>query len=257
VVRSGWGCVDTIEKEIPVFPVIEFSTKDFYGENYNLTDSTGFYQSGDYRIGGNSSWRYQPPAGDSLIISPSPAWVTENNKPDTSYNFDEFSWVESPAFLFDQLELPMLSIDTWCLSENQLDGACLQWAFADTTFGNEKWQTIGIKGQGVNWYNSNIVVGMLNKVRKVGLHTPGWTGSTGDEWQQSKFNLDDIKAQAGTRPVRFRVLFVSNSDNAPGQYDGFAIDNFYIGKRNRKVLVEEFCDYQHYEPEFNASPFDT
>ncbi len=253
-VRSAWGCTDTTRQAIPIFPRIDFSLGNYF-EDFNTNDSTGFYQSGDYNKGGNASWKYQPPSGDSLLISSSPAWITDNNKTDTAYNFEEFSWVESPAFLLYNLDLPVLSLDTWSLTEHQLDGACLQWALADTTFGNEQWHTIGAKDEGVNWYNSNIVVGMLNKVEKSGIHTPGWTGRTAEEWQTSRFSLDAVKTQAGTRPVRFRVLFVSNADNAPGQYDGFAFDNFFVANRNRKVLVEEFCDYAHNEVEFTDSAY--
>ncbi len=254
IVRSGWGCTDTARKAVPVFPLVDLTAGN-YEEKFDTADSTGFYQSGDYNMGGNASWQYRIPADNNVILGTSPAWITENEKVDTSYNFDEFSWVESPAFRLDQLIRPMLAMDTWCLTENQLDGACLQWAFADTSFGKEKWRTIGIRDEGVNWYNSNLVVGMLNKVVKNGIHTPGWTGSTGEKWQRSAFNLDVVKQQAGNRLVRFRILFVSNSDNAPGQYDGFAFDNFFVGERNRKVLVEEFCDYEHYEQKFMTAPY--
>lgn len=248
IVKSAWGCSDTLVRAIPIFPIIDLS-KSLYEQKFNMNDSTGFYQSFDYNVGGKSSWKYQSPSG-SIIHSVSPAWFTNNGKKDTSYNASEFSWIESPAFNLNQLSLPMLCLDTWCLTEHQLDGACLQWTFADTSFGKEKWQTIGLKDEGVNWYNSNIVVSMLSIVEDNGLFHPGWTGSTGDNWLNSRFNLDEIKTKAGNRAVRFRILFVSNADNAPGNYDGFAFDNFFIGERNRKIIVEEFCDYEKFETEF-------
>ncbi len=249
IAQSGWGCTDTIKKEIPIFPIIDLSSLP-YKQNFNTNDSTGFYQSGTYTIGGNSSWSYQAPKG-TILKDNSPAWVTENGKPSASYNPSEFSWIESPAFNLHQLSAPMLSIDTWCLTENQLDGACLQWAYADTSFGNENWQTLGLKEEGVNWYNSNIVVSMLSLVERNGLFNHGWTGSTGTTWLPSKFNLDILKSIVKNKAIRFRILFVSNADNAPGKYEGFAFDNFFIGERNRKVLVEEFCDYKNIETEFS------
>ncbi|HWZ22189.1 MAG TPA: hypothetical protein VNW06_06015, partial [Cytophagaceae bacterium] len=199
IVKAAWGCSDTVTKSIPIFPIINL-TKSRYEQNFDDSDSTGFYQSLDYRIGGNSSWKYKTPSG-SLINSDSPAWVTDNGKKDTSYNSSEFSWIESPAFNLDQLMLPILSIDTWCLTEYQLDGACLQWAFADTCFGKENWETIGLKDEGVNWYNSNLVVSMLSTVKSNAIFHPGWTGSTGNSWLNSRYNLDVIKAKARNRTI--------------------------------------------------------
>jgi hypothetical protein len=251
IVKAAWGCSDTVTKSIPIFPIINLA-KFRYKQNFDVSDSTGFYQSANYSIGGNSSWKYKTPSG-SIINSDSPAWVTDNGEKDTSYNSSEYSWIESPAFNLAQLALPVLSIDTWCLTEYQLDGACLQWAFADTCFGKENWETIGLKDEGVNWYNSNLVVSMLSTVKNNGLFHPGWTGSTGNRWLNSRYNLDVIKAKAGSRAIRFRILFVSNADNAPGKYDGFAFDNFSIGERNRKVIIEEFCDYENFETGFTQT----
>ena len=253
IVKTSWGCTDTIIRKIPIFPIIDLKNSN-YEQNFDRGDSTGFYNSLDYNIGGNSSWKYTFPHG-SIINSSSPAWVTENGKQDTSYNFSEFSWIESPAFNLSALALPMLGLDTWCLTEYQIDGACLQWTFADSYFGKEEWHTIGLKEEGINWYNSNIVVSMLSVVESSNLFHPGWTGNTGNHWLSSRFNLDAIKAIAGNRLIRFRILFVSNADNAPGKYDGFAFDNFFLGERNRKVLVEEFCDYENYETSFSQPQF--
>ncbi|MCU0430826.1 MAG: hypothetical protein MUF42_12755 [Cytophagaceae bacterium] len=235
-----YGCKDSITRHIPIFPLDTPQVGSFYFNDFS-TPGRGWYQSGDYRIGGNSSWKLQAPAGSVISDPGNTAWVTDNLVPiaDSRYNFSEFSWIESPVFYLDSLSRSLLSLRTWVQSESQLDGASIQWAFADTTFGDERWKTIGAKGQGVGWYSSDIVVSMIGKLDTINKKTSGWTGSN-SKWVESKIKIDDVVAEAKNRPVRFRVLFSSNADNAPEPFEGFAFDDFSLGYRDRKVLIEEF-----------------
>jgi hypothetical protein len=233
-----YGCKDSISRYIPIFPIDTPRISEVYRNNFSVAGN-GWYQSGSYRIGGNSSWQQKSPTGTTINDPTNVAWITDNGIADSLYNFSEFSWVESPAFYLDSLALSHLSFRTWVKSENQLDGACIQWAFADTTFGNEHWKTIGYKDQGIGWYSSNIIVSMIGQVKKINTFTPGWTGQN-NRWIESKIRIDDVVAEAGSRPVRFRILFSSNADNSPGKYDGFAFDDFSLGYRNRQILIEEF-----------------
>jgi hypothetical protein len=252
VVGTTRGCYDTITHYLPAFPILEPTPNDPYdaedGGDFDQTAPSGWYSSGMYRWGDSVSWRKTIPALTSINdAAHGNAWITSrvDGLNDFAHYFKgENSWVESPYFNLASLNRPMVQFNTWCNAENQLDGVTLQYAVVDTSstvFGKENWVTIGVEGGGTEWYNTPIIISKPMPASTFGFDD-GWTGLSGTNWEISAHVLDQIKTIAGINLVRFRIHFTSNSDNAPGSYDGFAFDNFYVGERNRGVLIEEFVN---------------
>jgi hypothetical protein len=256
VTTTDVGCKDSTTKYVPYFPLkVPVSTP--YTEDFN-GPSIGWVDKGQFKhIKDSSSWRNIEPNGTIINSTVNgKAWITSKVRllDDTAgYYKNENSWVESPVFDFNPLKRPMISFDTWALTENQLDGANLQYCLIDTTFGDESWVTIGSPKIGLNWYNSSIII---SKGLPDNKFDAGWTGFTGKSWTPSSYYLDNVKAASVGKKVRFRISFNSNADNAPGIYDGFAFDNILIGERNRMVLIEELVNVAENDPEVEAIAVD-
>jgi hypothetical protein len=56
-------------------------------------------------------------------------------------------------------------------------------------------------------------------------------------WKEARHSLDMLK---GKTRVQFRIAY--GSDGTVQNTDGFAFDDFWIGERNRKVLIEHFTN---------------
>ena len=268
-VVTEWGCMDSLVRNIPVFPIDTPLTATNVFETFdNPSTANGWFQSGQYLLDPNnkeSSWDNVIP-NKNIIKSADPCWITVKAKSinqDTSgYYNNEFSYVESPCYSLSQLALPMVSLNTWTQSDNLFDGATFQYTLCDSAFGKEKWETIGKIGQGLEWFNSKTIISSPGGKPAAGINLQGWTGTdniTG--WKLSAYRINNLKDSLQKYPqvkyVRFRIAFSSNGDNTPGKiFDGFAFDNFFVGQRNRKVVTEEFCDYKNYEIPFQGNPLD-
>ena len=271
VAKSGWGCVDTIQRKIPIFPIIPLDLVSQPSKLYDFNtpaNTLGWYESGQYEfVDTGSTWTQVNPARAKVLKKDDVFWSTTERiatDPDTvGYKKTERSWVESPCYDLKNISLPMLSLLTWSQTDHAFDGAQVQYTFCDKPFGKEEWITLGAPSQGKNWYNNNAITSSPGKAGGTGVNLYGWTGKTNiTGWQLSAFPLDEVKKTTdtavtpGKKYVRLRVAFSSNGDNSPLEnFDGFAFDDFFVGQRNRKVLIEEFCDYKHYESKFNDSPF--
>jgi hypothetical protein len=261
---SGWGCKDSITRYIPAFPVYTPTDILPYTQDFNsVASANGFYQSGQYLLANTvSSWVNQPAVG-KVIKSSDPCWITSKaeTKPDTTGYFNnEHSWIESPCLDLSTISLPMVSMDTWSQTDKLFDGATVQYTLCDSAFGKEKWVTLGDANSGLNWYNTNIIISSPGGTPALGTNLYGWTGTDNKKgWNNSAFSLSAAKDSAkkyNVPYIRIRVGFSSNNDNTPGEtFDGFAFDNFFVGQRNRNILIEEFCDYNHTESGFETAPF--
>ncbi|WP_045467864.1 T9SS type A sorting domain-containing protein [Sporocytophaga myxococcoides] len=246
ITTASWGCSDTAILSMPIFPVHTVSPDEFDKEQFNTSSKNGWYHTGQYYNDETlSSWRNVPPNGAHIkAISPGDAaWFTSVSGKG-GYNAGEKSWVESPVYEIGNLQLPMLSMDTWTDMNYPFDGASVQFAFVDTTaFGKEKWQTLGeMDGEGLNWYNFNSVSG------KPGNEEQGWTDNKSGRWSLSAYRLDTILKLSAQDPVnrkRVRFRIVLGTTTIGQNMDGFAFDNFFVGQRNRKIIVEEFCDHEN------------
>jgi len=248
VATTTWGCTDTAIINMPIFPVHTITPETVDKEEFVSGAANGWYHSGQYyNDQTKSSWQNIVPVGKNGRIKPitpgNDAWFTF--VPDSGgYRAGEKSWVESPVYEIHNLRLPMLSMDTWTDMNSPFDGVSVQFAFVDTTaFGKENWITLGEKdGVGLNWYNSNSVLGAP------GGSNEGWTADTASNWSLSAYRLDTILKLYEIDPdnrkrVRFRIV-LGTTTLGQGR-DGFAFDNFFVGQRNRKIIVEEFCDYEN------------
>ncbi len=270
VATSSWGCQDTIVRYIPVFPIItpEISSPSVHDFN-EIPGSIGWYESGQYNLDTNplSSWVRVVPDG-AVIKGTDAGWITSQARlvtgtNTTGYYNNERSWVESPCYDLRNLPLPMVSFDHWVQADHQFDGATLEYAVCSTAYGEEDWIPLGVIGNGKNWFNSNSIISAPGGNPAVSEDLMGWTGTDNTkDWLSSAYFLEEAKNRTsvssaeGSQYIRFRIVFASNNDNIPGRiFDGFAFDNFFVGQRDRKVLVEEFCDYQNVEYNFEQSSF--
>lgn len=234
VTTLGCRVYDTLS----IYKVVKDSAKAAspYLEDFNGT----FVQQGWIAGGKSSSWAWGSPA-DVLINSDASgggkAWVTNLTGP---YNANEKSWVHSPCFDLIGLQRPVLGFDRRLLTGPE-DGTVLQVNTSTSTNGNTGWQTVGFIGEGINWYNSQAILGAP------GGHVAfGWEGSLSadsTEWRRSIIALDDYLPppnDPARQKVRFRIAF--GSDGAVPGNEGFAFDNFEINQRSRVVLVEQFTN---------------
>lgn len=235
-------CAGQITKKVGIFPVIEVSDASFYSESFEGS-SHGWIESEALELGNASSWSLSTPQGDTIVGAASGvnAWITNagvdaSGNPNNSYNKSEDSWIEGPCFYISDLSRPVLSLKIWSDTEDGFDGTVVEYSIGDTT----KWNTLGSIEEGLEWYNTQGLVGSPGNQSGASF---GWSGKLHSDWTLAKFPLDEIRVKAGDRPVRFRVAFASTSDNPFGKtFDGFAFDDFTIESRNRVVLLEHFTN---------------
>jgi hypothetical protein len=190
---------------VNTFPFVD----DFEGPTTNWV-STGL----------QSSWARTSP---SLNVISRPAggqlsWVTSRGLGNGSggHNDSENSFLEAGnCFDFTGFPNPRVRLDVWWNSQDNFDGAALQFS----TNGGLFWQHVGAVGTGTNWYNSTSVNSLP------GGQPEGWAGigpNSSGGWLAADHPLTGL----GNQPdVRFRIAFSSNGFQAN---DGFAFDNFII-----------------------------
>jgi PKD repeat protein len=184
------------------------------------------------------SWKYKIPDGSSITHNTA-LWITDitDIKPDTTFYPNEQSFVESPCFDLSTFKYPMVSLNIWADTDRGADGAVLLYKVEGTSI----WKTLGVQGGGLNWYDEKNLLGKpADEI--INLSRFGWAGKY-DTLTVGSYNLDQVKSEAGTNLVRFRVAFGSNADNPAGQtFDGFAFDNLRILERRKVVLLEHFTN---------------
>ncbi|UII29643.1 T9SS type A sorting domain-containing protein [Fulvivirga ulvae] len=245
VVETVLGCTDTLSQIVSVFETTnETINNEVYLETFNIGNG-GWISTRDNNnangLASNSSWQI-------THINNSPAWVTANDTTGV-FNDNENSWVESPCFNLDLWERPKIDMDIRYFTD-KFEGATLQYAISDEK-NDEKWETLGEVEGGINWFNSSGVAA------SPGEQTIGWEGGTG-EWKKARISLDDVKENAGGKPVRFRIAFASLElgNGRENNYDGFAFDNFAIRERNRMIVLEHFTNVEAESNEFENNYVD-
>ncbi|MGE0090421.1 MAG: PKD domain-containing protein [Bacteroidales bacterium] len=218
-IETSTGCISEKTQPVNIRPSIRLFEVDYFQD---FESGQGGWIS--ELISNSVSWEYGTPAKEIInsASSGTHAWVT---KLTGNYLNNEQSMITSPCFNFEDIKRPMIKIDYLSHTEKDRDGAVIQ--FSDTLGG---WKTIGIPGEGVNWYNSYVINGSPANQQL------GWTGPISDEWQTGKFILDEL---VGRSTVRFRIVFGSDAAAAD---EGFAFDNVWIGERQRVVLLEHFTN---------------
>lgn len=223
--KSCGRIADTLK--VNIRPSIDLSTRDYMTDFEDEPDITGWVIE-DYELGSNAanSWQWGIPAANKIndLSSGNHAYVTNLSG---NYQNNEMGMITSPCFDFSNTNRPMMTFDFKSFTENEKDGAVLQY------YENGDWLTLGVNNDGINWYNWYLIT-----ARPAGSNL-GWTGqisSENNDWETAMYRLDELRGRAG---VRFRIVFGSTGD---GVDEGFAFDNIRFSERKRTVLLENFTN---------------
>ena len=230
-VQNQGSCPASITKSLIVSPYYDL-TADYF-ENFD-TGAGDWYDDQPISVTPNNVWTHETSLTSNFISNPNGFWVTMAAEP--YYEVSQSAWVYSPCFDFTNSQRPMIALDLWRDVLPGIDGAVLE--FYNNT--SNDWELVGNVGDGIDWYQSDFVLGRPgNQLNST--FPSGWTGrSNGPE--SARLRLDQFKGQ---RDIRFRIAFATSSqtviDSVTGNgYEGVAFDNVWIGERTRNVLVEHF-----------------
>ena len=156
-------------------------------------------------------WEHGAPQGtiiDEPHSSPN-VWMTKLAEP---YPNDTQGFLNFPILNFATVSDPYLSFYYWVESEDDYDGAYIQYSLNNGV----TWQTLGNLNDtnGYNWYNSILNAGLK-----------AFSGSTG-KWMPAFIKMSELSNKAN---VRLRIGFYSD---AALNNDGFAIDDIKITTNN-------------------------
>jgi len=223
-VENDVGCSGSITKTIELKPVYALTTDGFL-ETFDdqpedwLVDSENGLES--WILGEPDFTGFESQTGDL-------AWYTSLP---TATGYLENSWIESPCFDMSALTTPLVRLDIMKSFVPGTDGAVMQYQYRVS----EGWNTLGVVDGGINWYNS---YGIFNKP---GGSSFGWGLSQfvpDEEWVQAGYALD---ALADIPHLQFRVAIGTGGGQSIGN-QGFAFDNFYVGERVKKSVLEYFTN---------------
>ncbi|HEY0741723.1 MAG TPA: T9SS type A sorting domain-containing protein [Chryseosolibacter sp.] len=235
-ITSDKGCIGTAKRFVPILPLKSVGFAESFEKGSRGWAVIGFPQDDRH------SWKLPISMTANHTIKAasdsSRAWVISNAASATEaraiYYDNERSALNSPCIDLTGVDRPVISFDYW-LDLDEADGVYME----TSSDGGVTWNRLGNRNEGLGWYNHEDILG-LSVQSTVGqpFIQMGWSGEeTG--WKQAKFSLDDFKDQ--TR-LRLRFVFGSNSDNPLRDLDGFGLDNFELGTRNRIVLLENFTN---------------
>lgn len=206
---------------------------------YTLPYYQNFEATQDFWLpyGINSSWEYGQVQGDVINHAASGINCIATNL-DTTYNDNEVSYMESPCFNLSTIDFSMIEFKLWYETQTGIDGLCVLYS----TNGRTVWDTIGLKNDELNWYNSDAIVSLNNAIG----NGSGWTGSSGNWIDVAHFLPTDIARQSS---VKLRFTF-ANADTI-NNYDGVAIDDIIIRETPPDVGITEIlvpdsaCELSH------------
>jgi VCBS repeat-containing protein len=217
-------CYDTVHRPFSLKP-----TFDVYDMPYDESFTSGEANWNSFTpvSGGLNSWRYGTPSGSIWSgLTPSKSWYTNI----TDLTKSENSYIISPCYDFTRTQRPMIKLDLW-RDFTQVDGAVLQY----TINNGKNWTSLGTLDDGINWYNA---AGILGLPGGQGL---GWTDVDDGKWINARHKLDIPELMASDR-VRFRIAYGAPSGVQNLGQRGLAVDDIWIGDRQKKVLYEHFTN---------------
>ncbi|KXX72175.1 PKD domain-containing protein [Flammeovirga sp. SJP92] len=231
-VKTKKGCSNILQQEVYVLPhPVLLTENDSYFQNFDLGD--GNWKATSHNT--NISWEYGIPVTTNFS-STNNAWVTNL---DSTYFENEESFLNLPSFDISGLTKPMLSFDMKIDIENGIDGAILQYSLDS----GQTWYLLGDMDDPIYWYNSqSILADPGDQIYGTNTLSKGWTGtnttfgSEDGEYISVRHQLDDF---IGEQHLRLRFAFKSNSAQ---EYEGLVIDNFFIGNRQKVVLIESMTN---------------
>lgn len=227
IVTNQNTCTDTASIRLVISPLIQNYP---YAENFQTFNGEWYAESRD--INTPQLWQWgtdNNPAGIDGANGSNLFWETNLNG---SYSINEDSWVYGPCFDLDTLNRPMIKLDYWTDSRENVDGAVIEYQKSDGS-----WSPLGQIGGGINWYDTPIITG---RPGDQDIAPIGWSGES-NGWVDARYKLDEFLSN--TQSLRLRVAFGSPSINLGSNfYDGFAFDNIWVGDRTRNVLLETSSD---------------
>jgi gliding motility-associated-like protein len=159
----------------------------------------------------------------------SKCWVT-GTLTQPFYSSNQNSTLTSPCFNFTGLTAPFIRFKIFWETERRYDGASLQYS----EDGGVTWVTVGSNTDYINcpennWYNTTTITalgshGWSGNIQPTAACTGG-AGFGSGQWREAGH---EVYALAGKANVRFRFRFAAGS--VCNGYDGFAIDDFWVGE---------------------------
>lgn len=220
-----------------------------YYEPFEVSD-------GNWITGGTlSDWTWGRPAKPVIqtAATGSKCWITGGISK-SSYNDLENAWLKSPCFDFSKLKHPYIAFNIFWETERKYDGVLFQYS---TDYGNT-WNTVGGAGESQDcftawWYNDPNVMYLDNR--------GGWSGNVqsssgsclggggSDAWLNARHTLSFL---AGYVTVTFRFLFASGA--TCNDFDGFAVDDIYIGETTTVVSDFSYTCGNNLNVSFTSNP---
>ncbi|RZL96908.1 MAG: PKD domain-containing protein, partial [Pedobacter sp.] len=181
--------------------------------------------NGSWVPGGTASdWAWGIPAKPTInrAAGGSRCWMI-GGLTNSFYNVSQQSWLKSPCFEFTDIDHPYIEFKVFWESERRWDWSRLQYS----TDNGLNWQTVGTSNDPVNCLNQNWYNFTDNKwtgnIRATNGSCLGGGGSNG--WVSARHTIPTL---ANVGSVIFRFYFEAGS--TCNNFDGFAIDDIYIGE---------------------------
>jgi hypothetical protein len=251
-------CQASVTKSVFILPYVTDLTNGYF-QNFEAYASTGWIHEGlaaDFQNNSliHDSWQILDLTSTSIGQNTNGQYafvtsaVNQSLPSSRIYGTNERSVLYPPCVDLTTLPRPALSFDYWRDMDDK-DGVYLE----VSTDNGASWQRLG-NGLDPNWYTNASISGLSAQPDRVyssaaqpkSIGQPidqfGFTGSPtepllADQWKSAKFSLDGYATQS---KLRLRFVFGSNGDISDKM--GFVMDNFKLGSRNRKVLVENFTN---------------
>lgn len=230
-------CSTTAEIRLPVLPKYEPTALLPHLDDFEANDG-GWIP--DLTKSNDIVWQHGISNKDTLR-STSKVWVTDTTQP---FPASSGSWIFTPCFDITQLDRPMVKFDL-ATDVNTYDGAVIQYFDANT----EQWVSLGTTERGYNWYNTEALISLLTHDPNTNYDPTdinGWTGRIGTYTNNVttpvsvRYKLDHLP---NPENIRFRIAFTTfDLPENVGERKGVFVDNFFVGNRQRKVLVESISD---------------
>ena len=230
---------DTIIRTI-ISPSIDVLPNRPYLDTFNQYSSNWI---AGLTANGDSVWGKGPIDKSFLKTGNNTVWGIQPQDSFISNNIG--SWIYAPCLNINSLDRPMIKFDLAThLHDNE--GLTIQYLYVNND--TIEWRNLGEFNKGVNWFNTNQLLS-LQDIYEIRLAHPlyrglGWNGIIGTLnatdsitiFSDARYRLDKIKNSA--KPLRLRLGFTSSSQNIIDNREGLMFDNFFVGNRSKKVLLE-------------------
>lgn len=219
-----WLCNFPIDSLAQCSSPISITSSSPYQQGFEANDGGWFVSAASI----SSDWAWGHPSKPLINSAGSGTncWVT-GGLTASFYNYGEKAYLQSPCFNISALSNPYISFKAFWEDEGGNDGSNLQYSTDNGT----TWKIVGTLSDppclNTNWYNGN--VRWLLYPQSNTQNSPGWSGSGGG-WLLAQHTMPytiypDLQTAS---TVIFRFAFFAGT--IVNDFDGFAIDDIYIGE---------------------------